>query len=514
MDYKQRSHALLDIKITNARIITGDGSPSFDGSVAVEAGHIVGLGGGIGGSARTELDAEGRVACPGFVDLHNHASHGTALNFLQQGATLLVGGNCGMQPGPVGETAEKCRAEPIGHNLAMLAGHNTIRTKVMGRANRPAAPKEIEAMKALVGEAMRDGAMGFSTGLPYVPGAYAATEEVIELARAAAEYGGFYVSHVRNEGERILEAMEEALRIGRESGLPVHLSHHKLMGVRSHGRSGETLAVVDKARAEGMDVTLDQYPYAASCGTIQLLMPPWAGEGTEEDIQARLKDPQTRAVIGEEVARNLETGMRGFASGIVVATCPKERSIEGLSLEAIAVGRGLSATAEDAAETVLDIVSRDPRHGGCMCVYHGMSEDDVERIMRYPLTSIGSDGWAVEKGAGRPHPRLYGTFPRVLGRYCRDQGLFSLEEAIRKMTSLPAARLSLNDRGILKEGAWADLVVFDPETIIDRSTFENPHHYPAGIDYVIVNGELVMDHGRDTGATPGVFVPRDAPASS
>jgi len=365
-------------------------------------------------------------------------------------------------------------------------------------------------MKALVRKGMADGAVGFSTGLIYVPGVYTTTDEIVELAKAAAEHGGFYATHMRDEADEILDGVEEALRVGRESGLPVQISHLKIRGVPNRGRSTEVLALLAQARADGLDVLADQYPYTASCARIGILLPAWAREGDVQEVAARFADPEQVERARQGIMDYIGHVYGGDAARIVVSLCQDDASLEGKSLVEMAAESQGGSSLADVADAVIEVAKRDPAGRQTMCVYHGMFEEDVARVMADPHTMIASDGWHTVPTEGAPHPRLYGTFPRVLGRYCREQGLFPVEEAIRKMTSLPAQRLGLTDRGVLAEGAWADVVVFDPDTVIDQAEFGDSHQFSAGIDIVVVNGTAVIDHGEHTGATPGVFVKRPA----
>ena len=500
--------AVFDLKISNGVVVTGDGTAGRPGTLAIRDGRIAAMGEAVAGQATREIDAAGHIVCPGFIDIHNHAGPGTVLNFLQQGATTLVTGNCGFSCVDVAEFAQQCADTPLGPNLATLIGHNAVRSAVVGHADRPATPDELERMSELVSKGMADGAVGFSTGLIYVPGIYTATEEIVELAKAAAEHGGYYSTHMRDEADEILEGIEEALRVGRESGLPVQISHLKIRGVPNQGRSTEALDLLARARADGLDVLADQYPYTASCARIGILLPAWAREGDAEQVAERFADAEVVERIRDGIAEYIGHVYGGDASRIVVSLCQDDPALEGKSLAEMAAERQGGSTLADVANAVIEVAKRDPAGRQTMCVYHGMFEEDVVRIMADPHTMIASDGWHIGPTEGAPHPRLYGTFPRVLGRYCREMGLFAVEEAIRKMTSLPARRLGLTDRGVLEEGAWADVVIFDPSEVGDKATFDAPHQFSAGIDTVVVNGTVVMDHGEHTGEHSGVFVKR------
>ena len=498
---------MYDLKIVNGLIISGvEGEAPLAGSVAVRDGRIAAVDGRLSGDARRVLDAGGAVVCPGFIDLHTHCRVAQNLNFLQAGVTLVVGGNCGFSPAPVAETAARSSGA-CGPNLACLTGHNTARLKAMGNADRKPAAAELDQMRQRIAADMAAGAMGFSAGLTYVPGHYAATDEVVALAKVAADCGGYYAVHMRNEGERIRESVDETLSIGTDAGLPVHVSHIKLSGCNVWGQSQAVLSLLDAARRRGLDATQDQYPYTASCGRILLLLSPWLQEGTPDELRTRLTDATTRARAQAELVRKLDVAYGGDASRVTIATAPEAR-LEGCTLADVAGLAGLSASTPDVAKAVLDLVVQHPEQQAIYCVFHAMSEDDVRVFLRHPFTSVASDGWGIAFGAGHPHPRQYGTCPRVLGHYARDEKLFPLPEAVRRMTSLPASRLGLTDRGLLAEGAWADIVVFDPAAIRDRATFDKPHQYPDGIAWVLVNGQVAVDHGQPSGLMPGTFVPR------
>jgi dihydroorotase/N-acyl-D-amino-acid deacylase len=348
---------------------------------------------------------------------------------------------------------------------------------------------------------MREGAFGLSSGLFYVPGTFTPTEEVIQLATVAARFGGIYISHMRDEASGVVESVRETIRIGEDGGLPTQVTHHKVVGPGNWGRSAETLRLVDEARARGVDATIDQYPYTASSTSIQAaLLPAWAQEGRREDVLGRLNDPATRARIKEETVRilRLERG-GGDPKNVVVASCTWDSTLAGKNLADVARLRGLEPTLEHAAEAAFWMVER----GGCQGIFHAINEADLERILRHPATMIGSDGEIPIFGRAHPHPRSYGTFARVLGVYVRERGTLTLEEAVRKMSSFPAQRLGLWDRGVLRPGMKADLAVFDPARVRDAATFERPHQYAEGFSMVIVNGVVVYENGGMTRARPG-----------
>jgi N-acyl-D-amino-acid deacylase len=500
---------MYDVKIVNGTIISGvEGEQPWPGCVAVKDGRIAALGRDISGPARQTLDAAGQAVCPGFIDLHTHCGIGHNLNYLQAGVTTVVTGNCGMsaKAGEIAVTAAKV-AGRSGPNIAYMIGHNTVRLEAMGNVARAPTSAELDNMTRQVAAAMAAGAVGFSSGLTYVPGHYADTAELGHLARAAGDAGGYYATHMRDESEGILDSIAEALSIAETGGLPAHISHLKLQGASVWGRSRAVLETLNAARARGRDITWDQYPYTASCGHIQLLLPQWLQEGAPDEVRARCLEPSARARGKEELIAKLRRMYDGDGARILVATSP-EPALAGRTLADISRAVGRSDSASDLAETVLDVVARNPKPYTIYCVYHSMSEDDVRGILRDPVTMVASDGWSIVFGQGHPHPRQYGTCPRVLAHYARDEKVLPLPEAVRRMTAMPAARLGLAERGVLAEGARADLVVFDPTTVRDMATFDQPHQYPEGIAWVIVNGQTAVDHGKPTGRLPGMFVAR------
>ncbi|MCX7603984.1 MAG: amidohydrolase family protein, partial [Bryobacteraceae bacterium] len=406
-----------DLLIRNARVIDGTGAPWFRADVALRGDRIAAVGRLEESSARQVLDARGLVLAPGFIDAHSHAlaglrRHPDAENLIRQGVTTVMEGQDGSSPLPLRSVLEEMERLRPAVNIGFFAGHGSIRSKVMNTEMRPPTAEELEQMKALVREAMQDGAFGLSTGLFYVPGNYAATEEVIALARAAAAFGGMHISHMRDETAGVLASVAETIRIGEEGGLPTQVTHHKIIGKANWGRSEETLRLVDEARARGVDVTLDAYPYTASSTGTAALFPQWALAGGAQALAERLSAPETRARIKAEIVRRiLEDRGGGDPANVVLASCRFDPALAGKSLADLARARGLEPAPEAAAEIAIDI----QRRGGCSAVYHAISEQDVERILRYRWTMIASDGGVVAPGEGAPHPRNYGTFARVLG---------------------------------------------------------------------------------------------------
>lgn len=522
---------MLDLLLKNCRIVDGMGNPWFKGDIGITGDRIARMGDLSGAAAHRVVDAAGRAAAPGFIDIHSHSDF-TLHEFprsesrIFQGVTTEVVGNCGFSPFPVApdhrEELEKYTgfltrtlpwswadadgfarflgAFPLGPNVVLQVGHGTVRIAVMGFDNRPATPDELAAMDRLVAQAMAQGAAGLSSGLAYAPGCYAPESELVALARVVARYGGFYSSHIRNESDRVEESVAEALTVGREAALPVQLSHHKAAGRSNWGKVHRTLALMDEARSRGEDVAADQYPYTASATTMTSQLPDWALAGGVDAMMARLRDPATR----EQIRQHLRRGDQDRWEQVHVSSVavPDHRTWEGRCVAEVARAWGI-----EPAEAVCQLLEANA--GDVGQVSFTMDEADVRTVMRHPAVAIGSDGLAfAPRGGGKPHPRYYGTFARVLGHYRRDEGILSLEEAVRKMTSLPAARVRLWDRGILRPGAAADVVLFDPETVADAATFSDPHRYPIGIDLVIVGGQILVEGGQDTGATAGRLLRR------
>lgn len=494
-----------DVIIEGGRIADGTGNPWFYGDIAIQGDRIAAAGLLRSASARVRLRASGLTVAPGFIDAHSHARGGIfqspqAENYIRQGVTTLIEGPDGSSPLPIERFLSEISRLRKTVNFGTLVGHGSIRQQVLSTENRKASPEEIQRMKEMVRQAMREGAMGLSTGLFYVPGAYAPTEEVIELAKVAGELGGIHTSHLRDEAAQVRESVRETIRIGEEGGLPTQVTHHKVIGKNNWGASADTLRLMDEARARGVDVTADQYPYAASSTGTAALFPQWALSGGIRALKERLAAPGQRTKIKAAIVdKILNDRGGGDPANIYLASCAFDRSLAGKTLAEVTRMRGREVTPENAAETAIEVHTA----GGCSAVYHAMDEQDVERIMRYPHTMIASDGGIPAFGVDAPHPRHYGAFARVLGRYVREKKALSLEDAIRKMTSLPANRFGLWDRGLLRPGMKADIVVFDAETILDRAEFGKPHQYAEGVRHVFVNGQAVLLDGKLTGARPG-----------
>jgi len=517
---------MLDWCIRNARIVDGSGNPWFRGAVGIRGGRIAAVGDLRAASAERTLDAGDRCLAPGFIDAHTHSDF-SLLRFpraesrISQGVTTEVGGHCGFSPFPVdpdrlelwresssfiagdlswnwrstADFFQRLDAKPLSLNHVPLVGHGAVRAAVMGFDRRTPTPAELGRMQGLVAEAMETGAAGLSSGLAYAPGCYAETEELIALCKVVARHGGLYATHMRNQDAGLLESVAESLRVGREAGLPVQIAHHKAMGEAYWGRVKDSLALVDAARAAGQDVTLDVYPYTAASTTITRLLPEWTLEGGVSALLDRLRTPDLRARILREAGA--DTSVKWENILVAAMQKPEHARYEGMTLAALAAERG-----KPPLEAAVELVLADG--APFSTIRFIMAEADVVTVMRHPAVMFGSDGHAMSPAlGGKPHPRSYGTFTRVLGHYVRERGVLSLEEAVRKMTAFPAARFGLWDRGLIRPGAAADLVLFDPAAVLDTATFADPHRYSAGIDWVMVRGQLVWRDGQDTGAAAG-----------
>jgi N-acyl-D-amino-acid deacylase len=527
---------MYDVIIRNGRVYDGTGAPWLRADLGVKDGKIATVGVIECCDAKRVIDATGLAVSPGFIDTHTHSD----LSFLvdpcadskiKQGVTLEVSGNCGGSDAPVteksraqtekglkevgleltwtsfGQYLERVEARGTSVNWMCLVGHGTIRNGVMGYDKRPPTPEELEKMKALVAQAMDEGAIGMSTGLLYAPGSFADTAEVIELAKVAAAKNGYYFSHIRSSDDGLIESVAEAIEIGEKGGLPAHLAHHKATGRRNWGKVGQTFEMMEKARQRGVDITADQYPYTASSSSLASTLRTWVHEGGRNATLARLKDPDTRARIKKEFTEDIEmlAGWKGYF--IARVGSEKNKKHEGRNLADIAAELG-----KDPCDAAIDLMIEENLDVGR--VRFGMCEEDVQTVMKSPLVMVGSDGSSLkDRGplrSGVPHPRSFGTFPRVLGKYVREEKVLTLQEALRKMTSLPAWRLGLSDRGILRPGMCADITIFNPDTVKDGAGFGDPFKYPVGIPYVLVNGQIIVDMGEHTGVVAGKVLRRRA----
>ena len=530
--------------IKNGRIIDGTGNPWFRSDIGIKNCRIYHVGRLNGRDAEKVIDARGLIVSPGFIDIHTHSDLTLLVNpkaesKVRQGVTTETIGSCGFSAAPVkrealdllkkfmepfsgaaevdwnwssmNEYLSRLEAVKPSINVVALVGHGTIRINVMGFDIRSPNAKELEEMKQLVAEAMEDGAFGISSGLGYSPASYAKTEELIELCKVVAEHGGFYSTHLRDEADRIIEAAKEAVEIGEKSGVSVEISHYKPEGRVNWGRTGDSLKVVEEARAKGVEVTYDVYPYLAGEAPVSAcFVPPWAHEGGTEKMLERLKDADIRARIKREAKEGLPDWTMNLLTiatwnDFLISFCKKNKDLQGKTIAEIAEIRGV-----DPYDAILDLIIEE---GGAinMCAFL-MSEEVISTMLKSPYSLIASDSMAFAPygvlGKTKPHPRYYGTFPRALGKYVREDHVLTLQDAVRKITSLPAQKIGLRDRGLLKEGFYADIVIFDPERIIDKATFTDPHQYPEGIEYVIVNGEIVVEKGEHTGAQAGMVLRR------
>lgn len=501
-----------DLLITNGKIVDGTGNSWYRGTLVVNQGRIQRIYRNSPNETWQQnwkpkriIDAQDLIVAPGFIDVHTHLEGDEkkdpeAKSFIYDGVTTCITGNCGLSEVNVKKYLSFVDSLHTSINIATLIGHNDIRRAVMGRANRDATSEEMKMMEDLVTKAMQDGAVGLSTGLIYIPGTFSKTPEIIALAKRAADLGGVYATHMRDEGDSVTQAIEEALTIGRATGIPLQLSHFKLSGQQNWGRSKTTLAMVEHARKEGLDVTIDQYPYTASSTSINTLIPDHLLADGTDSIRARLQRPDVRKEIIASIQKRLKKRGLKHLSYAVVASFGPDSTYNGKSIEQINLMLGNKHKVKKEAEVVMDIVNR----GGAGAVFHGMGEEDVTRIMQYPFNMIASDATIRIMNEGMPHPRGYGTNSRVLSRYVREKKVINLEEAVRRMTSLPAQKFQLNNRGLLKAGYAADIVIFDEKQVQDISSFEKPHAYSVGFHYVIVNGKLTVDQQQHNGTRAGI----------
>ncbi|MFO7942106.1 MAG: D-aminoacylase [Bacillota bacterium] len=517
---------MLDVIIRGARVMNGTGGPWFEADVAVRAGRIAAVGDLAREDAGEVIDAAGLTLAPGFIDIHSHSDFNLlvdprAPSKLLQGVTSEVIGQCGISAAPLDARgmAEVHERWPevfspevswasmsqylrlldhrgVGVNVLPVVGHGNIRSLAMGEEDRAPSAEEMERMKRVLRDALRDGAFGMSTGLIYPPGVYSEGEELFGLGEVLGEFDAIYFTHLRDEREYLVEALGEAIEVGNRGGCRVQISHLKAFERANWGLVEEALQVMERARSEGLDITGDAYPYTASSTSLRTTLPDWVHDGGKEAMLRRLADARTKERIIEEWGDSIEW------DDIMIATVNGEgnRALEGRTVAGVAAER-----AADPRKLVLDLL--EDEDGETTMVYRGMCEEDVKRVLTSPLVMIGSDGSALSPegplGRGKPHPRNYGTFPRVIGRYAREEGIMPVELAVAKMTSWPAAKLGLLDRGLIAPGFAADLVLFDPDTIRDTATYEEPHSFPAGIDTVLVNGGMAVRGGRPAGALFG-----------
>ena len=483
-----------DIIISNGEVYDGSGSKSMITDIGIIGSEIVKIGDLRGLSAKRIINAKGLVVSPGFIDVHTHLDPILKLSncesHLKQGVTTSLGGPDGSSPWPFGKFLDTLDQIGVGMNIGYLIGHNTIRKNVMSLDNRAPTKDEMDIMKSQISLAMDQGAFGISTGLKYLPGNFSKIDEIISLSKEASKKGGIYTSHLRDEGLGVIESVKEAIDISKYAKIPVILTHHKVIGKPMWGKSSQTLALVDSARIAGLEILMDQYPYEASYTGISVLIPGWARAGGNKQFAKRIDNPLLRDSIKNGIIFNILNDRGGNdLNRVQFAKVKWMPELEGKTLKYWATKRGLNPSVENGAELVIEAQLK----GGASCVFFAMDKEDVENIMKHPQTMIASDGRLVRPGDGHPHPRWYGTFPRVLGHYVRKKNTLSLSEAIYKMTLLPAKTIGLKNRGVLKEGMKADITIFNSKTVIDKATFKKPHQYPDGIFYVIVNGKLAID---------------------
>jgi dihydroorotase/N-acyl-D-amino-acid deacylase len=508
----------LDVLITGGSIIDGTGAPPFRGDVGVRGDRIVAVSRERLARARAVqvIEADGKIVAPGFIDLHVHIERllqfPAAENYVRQGVTLVVGNPDGgwlphrPSPWPLDIYLREVERTPLGINVAYLVGHNSVRREVMGMANRPPSEADLSKMRSLVKRAMGNGVFGLSVGPNYVPGAYSTTSEVVSLARAAAESGGIVTSHIRDEGAGLLGSVAEMIDVGRQAGLSVVIDHHKALGSNVWGSSVQTLRMIDSAREAGVNVAMNIYPYTAAATSVSSMVPAWALADGDEAMTRRFRAEDSRQQVQAGIAEYIKDRAKGELQRIQFARVPWEPGLQGKTLKDWAIARNMEPTPNSGAALVIEALL----NGGATAVFHLIDEDDVKRIMKHRMTMIASDGELTKPGDAQLHPRSYGTFPRVLRRYVNEEKILQPEEAIRKMTSLPASTLGLTDRGRIAEHAAADLVIYDPKNIADRATFTEPHQYADGIEWVLVNGRVGVQSGKLTTERSGRLIKRPA----
>ncbi|UCD40523.1 MAG: D-aminoacylase [Candidatus Bathyarchaeota archaeon] len=527
---------MLDLIFKNACVVDGTGNPRFKADIGIEGARIVKVGNLKCVKALHTIDASRLVASPGFIDIHSHSDFTLLVNSkaeskVRQGITTEVVGNCGSSAAPLNETLkedlketmpiledagvdldwstmkqylDRLENQGIAINVVPLVGHANLRVCAMGFDNRSPTKTELEEMKKQLARTMEEGAFGMSTGLIYPPSCYASTDELIELSKVVADYEGIYTSHIRGEDDRLFDSLKEAITISNEARISVEISHHKAAGKANWGKIRETLEMISRARAQGADVTCDVYPYTAGSFGLASMLPHWAHEGGSEKLLERLKESNLR----KQLRKDMEEGTQEWTSPLkaagwdatIIARSRKHPEFEGRSIEDISRSRAV-----DPFDFVFDLLSDES--AAVTVVRFAMCEEDVRWVMQHPFSMIGSDSSTVAPygvlGQGKPHPRSYGTFPRVLGKYVRNEEILTLENAVQKMTSLPARKLGLKERGLIKEGMYADIAIFNPEIILDKATYADPHQYPEGVEYVLVNGKMIISKKEHTGALAG-----------
>lgn len=494
-----------DVIIKNGLVIDGSGAGGIKTDIGIIGDRIAKIGSLSSASAKKVIDATDRIVAPGFIDIHTHADRGilkipSADNYIMQGVTTLLGGNCGGSEAKVDVAEYLGGLGKIGINFGTLVGFGDLRNAAMADPTAKLTDKELKAMTEYMKQGMKDGAFGISTGLEYIPDRFATTEEIVEVAKVAAAYGGFYATHSRDEQTGVLTSVAEAIEIGARAKIPVEISHLKACGAEVWGYGKTMIAMINVARALGVDVAADMYPYGASSTGFSQAFPSWSVEGGMDKLKERLADPAIAARIRAYAANQIRIRVGEDFSLIQIASYSPNPAYEGKTMADILTERGKELTMDNMLDLVIEMYTSG---NGPSIIYHYINEDDIKTIMRSPYVSIASDGDIRVYGEGVPHPRNYGTFPRVLSRYVNEQYVISPEEAIRKMTSLPAAKMKIMDRGLIKEGYYADIVIYDEANIKDTADFFNPHQYPQGIDYVLVNGCVAVDHGQLINGTSG-----------
>lgn len=512
----------FDLLIRNGRVVDGTGNPSFVADVGIRDNKIAAIGRLTNRSAARTIDATGLVVAPGFIDIHNHSDDtiledGNAESMVRQGVTTMIFGEGGSAaPSEKWKDFASYYAEllkrGISTNVGSYIGSSTVWTTVHGSKAGPATTEELNRMRAVVRLAMEQGALGVASSLSGPPGVWIDTDTLVAMCEVAGEHGGIYSTHLRTEGEGVFKAVAEALEIGRRAKLPVDIIHLKIAEHKFWGRMPELVALLANTRAQGQLVEANVYPYRAGQNNLSSIIPPWAHEGGSKAMIARLKDPAQRPRLEKEILNGIPgsdwynhyTATGGW-DGMLLVTFrnPKYKQFQGKRMSEV-----IKTIGKPPLDVLFELLAEND--GSVPTVYFHHAEEDMRYTLKQPFVSIGSDGTAVKTegplAAGHPHPRYYGTFPRVLGRYVREEKLISLEEAVRKMTSANAAKIRVYDRGLLRPGQWADVTIFNPDTIIDNATFEKPHHYATGIEYVIVNGKPVLERGTHIGARPGAIL--------
>ncbi len=498
-----------DLIIKNGWVINGTGNPWFKADIGIKGSLIEKIGWIDRSSGKIIIEAEGLIVAPGFIDVHTHCDRGilkipTVDNYIMQGVTTIIGGNCGGHPYPLNELFQQAEKIGISPNFGCLIGHNTIRQEVMEYRVGPPSADEMKRMKELINQEMKAGALGFSTGLAYLPGIYSTTEEIVELASAVAPYGGVYTSHIRDQGDRITEAIEEAITVGEKNNIPVLISHIKLAKDSIWNETERITDPVEKARNKGIEVFLDQYPYTATSSGFTSSFPSFVFEGGREKFIQRLNDPEIYNKVKEFIIeKRLSSSKRiDMLETIYIASCQKNPEYEGKNIKEILLAKGIKPGVSQAADLIIEI----EKNGGAQGVFFQMDEKDVEELMKLTYTMHASDGGVQILNEGVPHPRNYGTFPRIFSAYVREKGVLTVEEAVKKMTSLPAQVFRLERRGLIQISMFADLTIFNPREFKDQATYSNPHQYSQGLNYVIVNGEIVVADNRHTGKKPGLIL--------